>query len=418
MSKREKGHVGQRGGKWFVKVELPRDAATGKRRIHWSTHDTEREAQATLTRVLDAVKAGAHVARERMTLDEWLNTWLDTYAVLEVTPASLDQYRRCLLHVRRHYGGIRLQQLEADQLQDLWANLVAGYEHEGRKIQLDRRTVSNVRLVLGRALKHAVRLRKLVRNPVADTSLPKRDPAADLRNEVAEESAKAFSEAEVGKLLHGLRGTELYVPVALAAGTGMRIGEVCGLRWGDLSLDPRTSTGQVNVRAAIELRDKAPIRLKTPKTTSSRRTIPIAGDLVRTLAEHRARAAERGLACGLQLSEGWFVFPASPAAPETPSNPRLLGMKFKRVAIKAGVVDVHFHRLRHFHATALLERGERVEVVAARLGHSDVMTTVRVYASVLESAKDKAAATAGAVLDKALKYAPPPSGPVALKVVK
>jgi integrase len=255
---------------------------------------------------------------------------------------------------------------------------------------------------VNRAFKTAVRLRKLARNPVSDTNLPRRDPAADQRATLAEEDVKAFTEQEVGRILAGLRGSPLHAPVALAAGTGMRRGEVCGLRWGDVDLE----RGAISVRAAIESRNKGPVRLKAPKTTSSRRTIPIAGKLIPLLDEHRARAAEDGLAFGLQLADSWFVFPTRPDRPEEPTHPRALGQAFARAAAKLGVTDAHFHRLRHYHATVLLERGERVEVVSARLGHADVATTLRTYASVLDAAREKAAATAGAVLDAALEHEP------------
>jgi integrase len=238
----------------------------------------------------------------------------------------------------------------------------------------------------------AVRLRKVARNVALDTTLPKLPEAGNDEDR----KAKAFTQAEVGRLLHGLQGNEqLHVPVAIAAGTGLRRGEVCALRWRDIE------DGAINVTGNIAERTR-----KAPKTKASRRRVPIAGELVTLLAVYRAQVAEQGLRMGRALEGDDLLFPAKPDAPTMPLNPRAFGQRFENAARKIGLEGAHFHRLRHYHATVLLERGERVEVVAERLGHSSPAVTLNLYASVLEAAKTKAAATAGAVLDEALAWAP------------
>jgi integrase len=135
--------------------------------------------------------------------------------------------------------------------------------------------------------------------------------------------------------------------------------------------------------------------------------VPIAGEIVALIASHRAAMAATALKLGRSLDDGDLLFPSRPDAPAAPQDPRLFSQRFARVAKqKAGLV-VHFHQLRHSHATALLERGERVEVVSERLGHASPGITLAIYANVLEGAKTKAAATAGAVLDEALAWQPP-----------
>lgn len=109
---------------------------------------------------------------------------------------------------------------------------------------------------------------------------------------------------------------------------------------------------------------------------------------------------------GRTLGEDDLLFPARPDEPTIPRNPRAFGQRFERAAQRLNIAAAHFHRLRHYHATVLLERGERVEVVADRLGHSSPAITLAVYANVLEAAKSKAAATAGAALDEALSWKP------------
>jgi len=414
MTTKERGYIGERDGKFYLKIELSRDDATGKRRFHYSRHATRDEAVARRAEVLNAIKEGSHVRRTRERVSAWLDTWLTTYAKHNLTPASLGHYENQLRHVKRHIGGMVLQDVKPTTVDTLWATLLAGYEYEGRTIKLSRSSVTLARVVLKRAFDQAVKSERLLRNPVDTSNVPKRDPAADQRD-VEADGEKAFTREEVGRLLHGLRGTELFAPVLLAAGTGLRGQEVCGLRWGDVDLDPARAMGMIRVRTAIEIQRKGVIRVKGPKTESSRRDVPVAGDIVQELAQHRAKCAEVGLAFGLQLDGTWFVVPASPDKPTEPRSPRTQSAHFARAARALGITRPTFHRLRHYHATMLLEDGERVEVVAERLGHASVATTIEIYASVLRAAKEKAAATAGKGSDAALRFEPKPGTVTALR---
>jgi integrase len=375
-----------------LKLELPRDPATGKRRTRWETFGSEREAQDALAVARKERDRGALVANSRETVQQWCDRWLAEYASLEVSPVSLNRYRDALQHVTRHIGAVRLVSLTAEQLQRVWVSLISGYTHEGEHIELSRVTVGITRTVFIHALKTAVRLRKLARNVALDTTLPKLPEVGHDEDR----QAKAFTQAEVGRLLHGLQGQDLLVPVAIAAGTGLRRGEVCALRWRDIE------DGAINVTGNIAERTR-----KVPKTKASRRRVPIAGSLVALLSVYRAKTAEQGLRMGRALDGDDLLFPARPDEPTAPINPRAFGQRFENAAKKIGIAGAHFHRLRHYHATVLLERGERVEVVAERLGHASPAITLNLYASVLESAKTKAAATAGVVLDEALAWAPP-----------
>jgi integrase len=408
--KRGTGSIVERNGRWIAKCELPRDPETGERRYHFSTHDSVEKAQAAVTRALDNVKAGSYIPRESATVNEWLDTWLKEYAPYDMTPASLGTYANLLKHIRRHRGKVKLQALTAESLQKLWSTLMIGYEYDGQKVRLSPRVVSGVRGALSQALRQAVVMRKIATNPVRDTKRPKRNPL-DLQAP-AREKVQAFTADEVGTLLHGLRTSELprlrdlYVPVALAAGTGMRKGEICGLRWCDVVLDPDAGKGTIKVRVAVETPDKGPGRLKEPKTESSRRDISIEGDTVRIMLAHRARVAEDGLALGLTLAGSWLVFPASPLTPETPRNPRIFGQAFTRAAESLKIADPTFHRLRHYHATMMLVDGELLVTVSNRLGHANPRITEEIYITVIKELRDKGGATAARAFDQANAYQP------------
>jgi integrase len=394
QAKRSVGHVRPRGDKWVLKLELPRDPATGKRRARWETFESEKAARHALAIATKERDQGALVTNSRTTVREWCDSWLSEHARLEVSAASHERYRDALRHVTRHIGAVRLVALTAEQVQKVWVALICGYTHEGEQLKLSRVSAGLVRTVFTRVLKTAVRMRKVAGNVALDTTLPKA-PTTEHDTEGEGAEPKAFTQAQVGRLLRGLQGDDLHVPVAIAAGTGLRRGEICALRWRDIEDGAVLVTGTI----AGKIR-------KGPKTKTSRRRVPIAGELVAVIASYRARVAAQALQMGRRLEGDDLLFPARPDQPTIPQNPRAFGQRFERAARRLKIADGHFHRLRHYHATALLERGERVEVVADRLGHSSPAITLAVYANVLEEAKSKAAATAGAVLDEALAWAP------------
>lgn len=395
MKTRSQGHVGQRGDKWFFKLELAPDPATGKRRFRWETFGTEKQASDALAVARKERDKGALVTNSRATVAQWCDTWLADYAPLEVSAASLQRYKDALKHVTRHVGAVKLTELSAEQLQGVWTKLVNGYAFDGEQIKLERVSAALVRTVFTRVLKTAVRFRKVAVNVALSTTLPKA-PKSAVEDE--ERAAKAFTQAEVGRILRGLLGREddMHTAAAIAAGTGLRRGEVCALRWLDIEPDAIQVRGNIDGTGAR----------KAPKTKSSRRRVPIAGELVSLIAAYRARMVALGLRMGRRLEAEDYLFPVRPDAPTEPQHPRAFGARFEYAVKRMGVKEGHFHRLRHYHATILLERGERVEVVAQRLGHSTPAITLSLYAGVLEHAKSKAAATAGAVLDEALAWQP------------
>ena len=181
---------------------------------------------------------------------------------------------------------------------------------------------------------------------------------------------------EIGELLELAEGSEFYPGLAIIAYTGMRRGEVLGLRWSDVDLDGAVLT----VAQALE-QTKAGIGFKGPKTESSERTITLPAVTVEALRVHKAEQAKERLALGLGKSNTDLVFTLWDGEVVNPKN---FTKEFGRKAKKAGFPEFTFHGWRHSHATSLLKDGVNVKGVSSRLGHSKIAITLDTYGHVLE----------------------------------
>jgi integrase len=186
---------------------------------------------------------------------------------------------------------------------------------------------------------------------------------------------------ELGRFLSSAKDDPWYPALHLAATTGLRRGELLGLRWCDLDLD----TGELQVVQSVVQVRWEPV-VTAPKTRSSRRRIALDRTTVEVLQAHR-RVAEAN-APGGSLDASSLVFPGRTGAPQ---NPDLFSGRFQRLVKKSGLRRIRFHDLRHGHATNALRCGVSPKIVAERLGHSSVVMTLDLYSHAIPSLQREAA---------------------------
>jgi len=275
----------------------------------------------------------------------------------------------------RKLTAVHIEAFEADLQKE-------GYV-KGRKRgqSLAPQTVLHAHRTLSQALAHAVKTGVLFKNP-AEQVKPPRLPSREI---------KILIKPEVATLLRAAEPTWLYLPVLVAVTTGMRRGELLGLRWSDIDL----KAAWLTVNQSLE-RVKGKTVFKSPKTTTSRRTITLPALTIEALKEHRATQAVERLRLGLGKPE--LVFSHSEGSPMDPDS---ITKAFDRLIKAAGVRRITFHGLRHTHISHQLMDGVHVKIVSERAGHASVSTTLSVYAAFIPNMQ----ADAAAGVDKWLRQA-------------
>lgn len=235
-----------------------------------------------------------------------------------------------------------------------------------------------IHATIHKALADAVRWGRLARNP-ADQSDPPRAAAPEM---------SVWTPEELRTFLDSVRSDRLFAAWLLAATTGMRRGELLGLRWADI--DPDSSTARVR-----QIRTVARYEVVTgsPKTEKGARTISLDPATVATLRTHRIAQMEERLAVGPAHQEtGDLVFTREDGSP---IHPERFSAWFKQHCRRSGLPPVRLHDVRHSYVTALLAAGVPLKVVSQRVGHSSPMVTMSIYQHVLPG-DDQAAAATGA----------------------
>lgn len=346
---------------WRVRWEEPPDPATGKRRqLQKGGFRTRRDAEAALRDILGQMDRGAYVSPTRQSVGQFFEEWLT--AIRSTVRATTWETYGILAraHVIPRIGALPLSQLGPEHLNRLYSDLLAHGRRDGRG-GLSRRTVRFVHTVIHRALKDACRWGRLARN-AAEVA----DPPAQERNPM-----KVWDSVQLRHFFDAVRNDRLYALWLLAGTTGMRRGELLGLRWEDLDFD----VGYARVRQTVVLVGNRP-SFSEPKTKRGRRVIPLPLETVAALRSHRKAQNEERLRLGQAYKDSGLVFVHVDGRV---ISPRLLSDWFERQASAAGLPRIRLHDLRHSFATGALAAGVSLWAVADILGHASTAITDEVY---------------------------------------
>ena len=359
---------------WEIYLDTGFDPVTGKRLRHSETiRGSKKLAKQRLAELEVSIGEGSFIKPKRITFGEWLGDWLSGYVTTNCGIRTVQSYQS---EVRRHLipalGAIPLTQLQPQQLQNYYGQALTKGRIDGQG-GLSARTVLYHHRILSEALSHAVKMGFLVRN-VAEAA----DPPRPERKEMA-----TLSPEDVPQLLEASQETPYYVLFYTALYTGMRLGELLGLRWCDVDLD----MASLSVVQALYKRSGV-CKMVGPKSSHSRRRIALSPSLALLLREYKAEQQTQGILLGKLPVDSDLVFSHLDGKPR---DPGVVSHTFARVLKKARLPHIRFHDLRHTHATLLLKGGVHPKIVSERLGHANIIITLDTYSHVLPGLQERAA---------------------------
>ncbi len=354
--------------KWEVTLSH-RDPITGKLVSSYHTVGAKTEKQAERKRdelILELERKGS-AAGSNMTVKEFLDTFLEYKEKAAIIEAStLRGYRNEARIVSKYLGSVKLSELGIGDVNGFMASMNAdGYS---------AKSVQGAFRLFKQSLKWAMAQDVLTKNPCDYCKPPKRvkTPINTLNRE---------GRSRMLRLARNAQPQPLALAIELALTTGMRRGEVCALRWSDLHDDC-----SITVSHAFGLKDGG-FYLKTPKTASSLRTIPLTGHIFDVLCAMKKDALRVLADFGVKHADPFILGTQEPDS--RPYNPQLLGKEFAAFC-KMNGFECTFHDLRHTFATMMIASGTDVRTVASYLGHANVAMTLNTYADVDPDAKRSA----------------------------
>ena len=399
-----RGGIQKKGNNYYAVVYDGIDPGTGKKRRTWVPAGTRRsDAEKVLAAEIKRRHDGEPTPTEKLNLGQYLTErWLPIQKS-RVRPSTYDSYRRTIdLHVIPALGRRPLDKLTAEDFDLFYATLLtegrkkptakkstarapkgkrskAAVDDESEEVKpvgLSPKTVRNIHLMLNKAMADAQRKGIVIRNVVGLADAP------SLKNR-QEGNIKAWTVEQLRTFLDAVRDHRLHPAFHLSSHTGMRRGEVLGLRWCDVDLEvKRLSVRQALVSIAYD------VEISDVKTGTGRRTIDLDPVTVDVLKAWRIQRAEENGGIEPRGEELVFVKPDGSWI-----HPQSFSQVLGRKVAKLDVPTISLHDLRHTHATLLLKAGVHVKVVSERLGHANVAFTMSVYQHVLPGMQAEAAAT-------------------------
>lgn len=368
-----RGHIRRKGEhSWQITLDTGTGPNGERRRVYETVKGGKKDAQRRLHELIVGLEKSVYTPPGRLTLAEHLRNWLEGYVKTNCQLGTQDGYQNIVEHhLIPALGQAQLKHLHPQAIQSYYSKAVE---------KLSPRTVAKHHRLLSQALKYAVRQGCLGRNPceLVDPPSWKGKPM------------RTLIPAEVEALFDEAKDRYFYSVYYSAVSTGLRQGELLGLRWRDVDLDFLS----ISVSQVLYKR-RGICQFKEPKTAHSRRRVAMTPKLALFLREYRAERERLYRELGKELTLDCLVF----AYPDgRPLDPSVLSHEFARLAKQAGLERVRFHDLRHTFASLMLMRGAKPKVISEALGHASVGFTMDVYSHIIEGMQ----ADAMALLDEVL----------------
>ena len=302
-----------------------------------------------------------------MPFGDWIDFWYQNFSKPKIRQTTQECYEnRIYNHIIPEIGKIPLCKLTQNDLQQFYARLKKGGRRRLTEFYgegLSDRMVRSCHTTCRTALEKAVVEGLITTNPAIGCRLPPKKA----------KEMQVLTRAEILRFLTRAKEEGYYEMFLLELTTGMRRGEIIGLKWRDLNLQ----TGELRITRQV-VKTGSSKEISVPKTKSSVRTILLPSDMVELLAELKKQ------------TKGEWMFP-SPVKEGEPRNPTAVYHRFQLILERSHCKKIRFHDLRHTFATMALENGMDIKTLSAMIGHISAETTLNIYSHITDTMQQQAA---------------------------
>lgn len=369
-----KGHIRPRGkDSWQIQICIGRKPNGNPKYAYRTVHGGIKTAYAERNKMLAELQAGEFVKPAKGTVAEYLERWLES-AKATVAPKTAERYAQIVHNnVLPRIGQKKLSDLDPATIQKLYSDALKSGRCDGTG-GLSAESVLYIHRVLHKALRDAVMMGILARNPCDAVTAPR----------TARKQNKVIEADDMPAFLQALEGSVFYLPALLAMTTGLRRGEILGLKWEHIDFKRKV----LYVEQSLSETDDG-IELKETKTGAlGAGTVDLPAATIKALKEHKALQEEQKRKSKQGYIDQGFVCAKSDGSPRMPDA---FSRNWVRVLKQKGLAHIQFKCLRDSHATALLKRNVHPRIVQERLRHNDIRTTMMRYSHVMPSMQRGAA---------------------------
>ena len=339
---------------------------------------TQKEVMRKLHNQIETYRDVELTEESNMTLGEWLDKWLENDMALTIRESTMDGYKIMTQHyIKPYLGDEKIGSVTTADIQKLY-NWLRGNgrvnEHYEKGNALSDSMIRSIHMMLHQAMDAAVRERIIVKNPTEGTVIPKNNyPPKQILTE--EQLERFLDVVRQDPVWSDFFYTELT--------TGMRLGEICGLKWQDFE----EKTGRLHIRRSVHRRKGGGVRVGETKTETGTRTILLPPSTVEILKARKKKSYS-----------DWIFH--NPVVAEVPMDPSTAYHRLKTLLRHAELPSIRFHDLRHTFATHALTSGVDAKTLSAILGHTNASFTLDTYTHMTTDMHQKAATVVGGFLDE------------------
>ena len=365
-------HVRKDGKSWYYAIDMGKDAS-GKRKIKKKRgFKTEKEAKIALASLMTDIHKGNYIEPSKLSYGAFMDDWLKDKKI-SVKKTTYESYKALVdKHVLPALGNVKLSDISSSQIKYFIRDLYT-------KKELADESIQKIYMIIKNSLNSAVKFELLAKNACDKVDRPS----------VEKKEMKVWSVEEIQHFLSVAEEDRSYIVFHLAATTGMRMSEICGLRFQNVDLN----NGIIYVKEQLE---RYTHNFTTVKTKASKRNISISEETVQALKKQRKMILEEKLMSNSdEYKDLNLVCPTSVGTPYLPSN---LTKIFKRLTKASGNKPIRFHDLRHSFATMLLSQSVNPKIVSEILGHSSSKISLDIYSHLLPNMQKDTAKQLGNML--------------------